>query len=81
MICTGVPAGATMPCHCAVSKPGRAASATVGTSGSKGERCAPVTASAISLPLLRCGNAGAMPSTPILTVPLTTSAIACPPPL
>ena len=38
MTAGGVPAGAAMPCHCAVSKPGTAASATVGTSGSSGER-------------------------------------------
>src|SRR5262245_15944690 len=50
MIGAGVPAGATIPYCSTTSKPGRAASATVGTSGKAGERLALVTASARTLP-------------------------------
>ena len=46
----GVPAGANKPTHASSSKPGRPASATVGTSGSIGWRVLPVTAKAFSLP-------------------------------
>ena len=63
----GVPAGATMPCHWLVAKPAKPDSARVGTLGKTAERIAPVTAIAFSLPLLMCGKAGAIPSSPNLT--------------
>ena len=40
MMAGGVPAGATMPFHCIVEKPGTPDSATVGTSGSSGDALA-----------------------------------------
>ncbi len=49
-------AGARMPYHCVESKPGTAASAIVGNSGTIGERFAPVTASARTLPARICGS-------------------------
>ena len=45
---TGVPAGAQRPIHSTSSKPGSAASATVGTSGSAAMRAAEETAKARS---------------------------------
>ena len=51
-VAAGTPAGARMPNHPVTSKPGRAASAMVGTSGSTAERAGEVTASARSLPPL-----------------------------
>src|SRR4051812_32189335 len=51
----GVPAGASKPNHDSISKPGSAASATVGTSGNMSERFGVETASARTLPLLICG--------------------------
>src|SRR4029453_17843883 len=51
-------AGASTPNHDEASKPGRPASATVGTSGSAGARVADVTASGRSFPALICGSDG-----------------------
>ncbi|MOA34344.1 hypothetical protein D3C78_1557130 [compost metagenome] len=50
-----MPAGASTPYQPFTTKPGTL-SATVGTSGSKGERRSPVTAMAFSLPACTCGN-------------------------
>lgn len=47
----GVPAGANRPTQASSSKPGRPASAVVGTSGSMGWRVLLVTARALSLPV------------------------------
>ena len=58
-ISRGVAAGATMPNQVSASKPlrpGTPDSATVGMSGSSGERLAEPTASARILPLLMCGT-------------------------
>ncbi len=48
----GVPAGANTPYHVDISSPGKPASASVGTSGSSGERLGVITASGRSLPPL-----------------------------
>ena len=52
----GVPAGATIICQAADSKPAMPASCMVGTSGVAGERFAVDTASARSLPSRICGT-------------------------
>src|SRR5262249_46319537 len=52
----GVRAGTKIPNHSANSSAGYPASATVGTSGSSGLRCAPVVASARSVPARTCGT-------------------------
>ena len=50
----GVPAGAKNPYQVEMSNPGSPASAIVGSSGTKPERWAVVTASAFNLPALTC---------------------------
>ena len=47
-----------MPNHSEYSSAGYPASAMVGTSGINGLRCAPVTASARSVPARTCGTKG-----------------------
>ena len=59
-ISLGVAAGARIPNHATVSYPGNPDSATVGTSGNRGERLRVVTASARSLPAFTKGTAGGM---------------------
>jgi len=56
----GVWAGTNQPCQLEDSKPASPLSATVGTSGSAGERLAPATASARSVPAATCGRAVAI---------------------
>ena len=48
----GVPAGTNTPYQVVISRPGKPASASVGTSGNSDERFAVVTASARTLPPL-----------------------------
>ncbi|WP_230625875.1 GntR family transcriptional regulator [Cupriavidus necator] len=48
MVCLGVPAGTSKPYQAGASNPGRPASAKVGTSGSSGSRCDPVTERALA---------------------------------
>jgi hypothetical protein len=67
-----MPFGPNTPNHVVESKPGTV-SATVGRSGSSGERCADVTASARSLPSFRCGIAEAMLSNRMWIWPVTMS--------
>src|ERR1700724_3960741 len=52
----------------------------VGTSGSAGQRVAPVTASALMAPALICGSAGASVPELNCTVPPSTACSASPPP-
>ena len=52
MTCRGTFAGASTPCQIVVSKPGKPASPSVGTSGNKCERFVPVTASNRARPSL-----------------------------
>ena len=59
IVAAGVAAGTTTPCQVIASKPGTPASEIVGSSGTVAERCAPVTASARSLPALIYGIAEA----------------------
>ncbi|KAG1244047.1 hypothetical protein G6F65_022027 [Rhizopus arrhizus] len=61
----GVPAGATIPYQATLSAPGRPASATVGTSGSRGERLASATAKARSWPDFTNDRMG---GTPLMTI-------------
>ncbi len=58
----GVPAGANRPVQALVAKSGKPLSIIVGTSGSSGLRCALVTASARSCPVLISGSSTEMPS-------------------
>ncbi|MNR05744.1 hypothetical protein D3C85_1217890 [compost metagenome] len=61
-ICTGVMlAGASMPYHCVISKPGKPCSATVGTSGSCARRLAEPVAMQRTLPALMNGMIAAAP--------------------
>ena len=77
----GVPAGANTPTQASSSKPGRPASATVGTLGSEGCRALLVTAYALSLPLCTwpITDGGVVMKT--CTWPPSTSWIAAPDPL
>ena len=56
----GVPAGTATAVQVAPSTSGNPASAMVGISGSVGERCLPVTASARNCPAWISGTAGAI---------------------
>ena len=77
----GVPAGANRPFHSYISKPGRPASAPVGTSGSAAERWRPLTASGRSLPCFTyCSVEATLPKN-TGTWPPMTSVSAGPPPL
>jgi hypothetical protein len=81
MISGGVFAGASAPNQVVTSKPGSAASDSVGTSGSAAERFAVVTASARSFPDLMCGSDGGTVSNIMCTWPPTRSVTAGPLPL
>src|SRR5262245_18272712 len=72
MISLGVPFGTLMPKNALASYPGTL-SATVGTSGKAGERCAVVTPSGRSLPAWMCGSDDGMLSNMTCTVPLIMS--------
>ena len=80
-ISCGSAAGPKMPYHEVTSKPGSPVSATVGTSGSAGERVAVVTASGRSLPALMCGSTGVMVSNDIRIWPPSRSVASGPLPL
>ena len=60
MIAGGVFAGASKPHQASASKPAIRSSLTVGTSGNCAARFADVTASAVSLPALTCGENSAI---------------------
>lgn len=72
----GVPAGAARPNHDCTSKPGKPDSATVGTSGSSGERCALVMAMARNRPACTCGRAEGVLSNIDCTWPPSRSVMA-----
>src|SRR5262245_35990103 len=58
VIGSGVPVGASNPCIVSDSWSGKPASASVGASGSAGDRVPVVTASARNLPSCTCGTTG-----------------------
>ena len=74
-------AGANMPYHVTFSKPGTPASATVGNSGTAGERCALPTARPFNLPLLTSGSTNGMLLKSNCTCPPSRSVTAGPVPL
>jgi len=80
-IAGGVPAGAKKPYHVEMSKPGNPASANVGNSGTSGERCAVVTASAFNLPAFTCAIALARLSNMNCVSPASSACVAGAPPL
>jgi len=64
IISRGVPVGATKLCHAVTLKPGKPDSSKAGSSGASDERLRPVTASALSLPVLTCcSEAATLPNT------------------
>ena len=81
MTVDGVPFGAMSPIHTYASYPATPDSATVGTSGSCGDRVDPVTASGRSLPALMCPTMPAVPGIEAITCPARRSVVACPLPL
>ena len=78
---SGVPAGASSPSQYSTVKPGRPASATVGSAGISGVRRALVTASARSRPASTCGSTGGRPIEPRAMRPASRSVSCGPPPL
>src|ERR1700730_2429011 len=72
----GVPAGATRPFHVTTLKPGKPDSATVGTSGICGSRCAVDTASRRIAPEATCGRASDTFENMVLRCPAMTSFMA-----
>ena len=81
MISRGVAAGARMPCMEPASSSGLPVSAMVGTSGTAGERCRPVTARPRSWPPRITVAAADSDVTMIGVWPPTAELIAGPPPL
>ncbi len=78
---SGVPGGAITPHQVVMSKSLRPASATVGTSGSSGNRFGPVTASARDLPEVMKGSAAGMLSMIMVISPPASAISAWPLPL
>ena len=72
----GVRAGAKKPIQLVTAKPGSAASATVGRSGTAAERTAPMVASGRSLPAFTCGSTVGMVAKMRLVWPARRSVIA-----
>src|SRR5437879_576380 len=77
----GVPAGAKIPNNAPSTKSCTPASAIVGTSGTSGERAAPVMTSALTWPALMRPTEVAMPVISISICPDPTSVMPAPPPL
>ena len=68
-LCPVLPARAITTFQIWVSRPGRLASATIGTSGSCGERSVEVTAKARKAPLLTYCAVVVIPSMMVCTIP------------
>src|SRR5690606_19953468 len=77
----GVPDGAASANHDTTCKPGRPASAVVGTSGSCDKRCGPAIAKAFTRPDWICGSKAGGESMAPVTVPDKTAAPDSAPPL
>src|SRR3989442_1454967 len=73
----GIPRGPITPAQVITSKPVTPASATVGNSGTAGERLGPVTASPRTLPALTWGTIAGMLSNSRSICPATKPVIAC----